>query len=39
MQHLSFRYIRYFNWRHKRIGHVCQGRCKAILVDSDSYLL
>lgn len=39
MHHLSFRYTRYFNWRHKRIGHVFQGRYKAILVDSDSYLL
>lgn len=39
MHHLSFRYTRYFNWRHKRIGHLFQGRYKAILVDSDSYLL
>jgi REP element-mobilizing transposase RayT len=39
MHHLSFRYTGYFNWRHKRVGHVFQGRYKAILVDSDSYLL
>lgn len=39
MHHLSFRYTSYFNWRHKRVGHVFQGRYKAILVDSDSYLL
>lgn len=39
MHNLSFRYTGYFNWRHKRIGHVFQGRYKAILVDSDSYLL
>lgn len=39
MHNLSFRYTGYFNWRHKRIGHVFQGRYKAILIDSDSYLL
>lgn len=39
MHNLSFRYTGYFNWRHQRIGHVFQGRYRAILVDSDSYLL
>lgn len=39
MHHLSFRYTSYFNWRHDRIGHLFAGRYKAILVDSDSYLL
>ncbi len=39
MHHIGFRYTRYFNWRHKRVGHLFQGRYSAILVDSDSYLL
>jgi REP element-mobilizing transposase RayT len=39
MQNLSFRYGRYVNGREKRIGHLFQGRYKAILVDGDAYLL
>ena len=39
IQNLSFRYTRYINKKHKRIGHLFQGRYKAILVDGDSYLL
>jgi len=39
MQNLSFRYTRWINQREKRIGHLFQGRYKAILVDGDSYLL
>ncbi|MES2257221.1 MAG: transposase [Pseudomonadota bacterium] len=39
MHNLSFRYTSYFNWRHEHIGHLFQGRFKAILVDADSYLL
>lgn len=39
MQNLSFRYTRWINWREKRIGHLFQGRYKAVLVDGDSYLL
>jgi hypothetical protein len=39
MQNLSFRYTRWINWRAKRTGHLFQGRYKAVLVDSDSYLL
>lgn len=39
MQNLSFRYTRWINSREKRSGHLFQGRYKAILVDSDSYLL
>ncbi len=39
MQNLSFRYTRWVNGRHKRIGHLFQGRYKALLVDKDSYLL
>ncbi len=39
MQNLSFRYTRWINQREKRVGHLFQGRYKAILVDGDSYLL
>ena len=39
MQNLSFRYTRWINKRKKRIGHLFQGRYKAILVDADQYLL
>ena len=37
MQNLSFRYTRYLNARLGRVGHVFQGRFKAILVDQDRY--
>jgi len=39
IQNISFRYTRYINGRMKRIGHLFQGRYKAILIDADSYLL
>lgn len=39
MQNLSFRYTRYINGQQKKIGHLFQGRYKALLVDADSYLL
>ena len=39
MQNLAFRYTRHVNRRERRIGHLFQGRYKAILVDADSYLL
>ena len=39
MQNLAFRYSRHVNGREKRVGHLFQGRYKAILVDADSYLL
>lgn len=39
MHNLSFRYTRWINDRHKRTGHVFQGRYKALLVDADAYLL
>jgi REP element-mobilizing transposase RayT len=39
MQNLSFRYTRWVNRKQKRIGHLFQGRYKAILVEHDSYLL
>jgi putative transposase len=39
IQNLSFRYTRWINQRNKRIGHLFQGRYKALLIDADSYLL
>lgn len=39
IHNISFRYTRYFNKKQKRIGHLFQGRYKALLVDADSYLL
>ena len=39
IQNMSFRYTRYFNKNTKRIGHLFQGRYKALLIDSDNYLL
>lgn len=38
MQSLCFRYTQWVNSRQKRVGHLFQGRYKAILVDADSYL-
>lgn len=39
IQNLSFRYTRYMNNRKKQVGHLFQGRYKAVLIDADSYLL
>lgn len=39
MRHLNGVYTQRFNQRHQRVGHVFQGRYKAILVHKDSYLL
>lgn len=39
MRQLNGVYTQRFNWRHGRVGHVFQGRFKAILVERDSYLL
>lgn len=39
MQNLAFRYTRWINGRQKKIGHLFQGRYKAILVDRDAYLV
>jgi REP element-mobilizing transposase RayT len=36
---LNGRYARYVNWRHDLVGHLFQGRYKAILVQKESYLL
>lgn len=39
MRQLNGVYSQYFNRRHGLVGHVFQGRYKAILVDKESYLL
>ena len=39
MQYLNGLYTQRFNRIHQHVGHVFQGRYKAILVDKDSYLL
>lgn len=39
MRHLNGVYTQRFNRRHQRVGHVFQGRFKAILVERDPYLL
>ncbi|HEU0195817.1 MAG TPA: transposase [Nevskiaceae bacterium] len=39
MRQLNGVFTQWSNRRHGRIGHLFQGRYKAILVDSDSYLL
>ncbi len=39
MRQLNGVYTQRFNRRHGRVGHVFQGRYKAILVQKDSYLL
>jgi len=39
MRQLNGVYTQRFNRRHDKVGHVFQGRFKAILVDRDAYLL
>lgn len=39
MRQLNGVYTQRFNRKHKRVGHLYQGRYKSILVDKDSYLL
>ena len=39
MRQLNGLYTQWSNRRHRRVGHLFQGRYKAILVDKDSYLL
>ncbi len=38
MRHFNISYTSYFNRRHRRVGHLYQGRYKAFLIDADSYL-
>jgi REP element-mobilizing transposase RayT len=39
LQGINQRYTMYFNWRYRTVGHLFQGRYKAILCDKDKYLL
>jgi hypothetical protein len=39
MQRLGTGYVRYFNRRHGRSGHLFQGRYKSVLVEDDVYLM
>ena len=39
IRHLNGIYTGYFNRTHRRVGHLFQGRYKAILIEKESYLL
>lgn len=39
MKYLNGRYTQWYNRRYARVGHLFQGRFKAILVQKDAYLL
>lgn len=39
LHHINAGYTNYYNRRHKRVGHLFQGRYKAILVEKDAYIL
>jgi putative transposase len=39
MQGIQFTYTQRYNRRHRKVGHLFQGRYKAILCDRDAYLL
>jgi len=39
LHYVNSAYSNYFNSKEKRVGHLFQGRYKAILIDSDNYLL
>jgi len=39
MRHFNICYTVFYNRRHRRVGHLFQGRFKAILVEADRYLL
>ncbi len=38
LQGVNQRFTMYFNWRYGTVGHLFQGRYKAILCDKDAYL-
>jgi len=38
LQGINQRFTMYFNWRYGTVGHLFQGRYKAILCDKDTYL-
>jgi putative transposase len=37
MKHINSSYTTYYNVKRKRVGHLLQGRYKAIIVDADEY--
>lgn len=39
MHQINNKYSKYFNYKFKRVGHVFQGRYKAILVQDERYLI
>jgi putative transposase len=39
LQGINQRYTMYFNWKYETVGHLFQGRYKAILCDKEEYLL
>jgi REP element-mobilizing transposase RayT len=39
MQRLQQSYTQYFNRKHRKVGHLFQGRYKAIICEKDEYLL
>lgn len=39
MRHLNGVYTQKFNWHHNRVGHVFQGRYKAVLIERETHLL
>ncbi|MFM8535925.1 MAG: transposase [Acidimicrobiia bacterium] len=39
MQELEERFARYSNWRHKRVGHLFQGRFRDVVIEHDMHLL
>lgn len=39
MQQLQGRFAQYYNWRHKRVGHLFGGRFRAPIVENDLHLL
>ncbi|MBI2382779.1 MAG: transposase [Gammaproteobacteria bacterium] len=39
MRELNGQYTQFFNRRHRRVGHLLQGRYKATLVEKDAYLM
>jgi len=38
MRHFNITYTSHYNRRHKRSGHLYQGRYKSVLVDKDAYM-
>ena len=39
MEQLEGRFARYSNWRHRRVGHLFQGRFRDVVIEHDVHLL